>query len=206
MSDEEELRQREKTFIEDRRNQAAWYESLNLYAEALRIYRSIDDEENIRRLSEKMKSEYSDNARKLERMGKFQEAANLYFLIGDKEGVGRMKKMKPDLVIVYDEEGGGLAQIAKGLGITDGETVEEDYFTRPNPSTEQDGAPEGDIVTEAEPVDPEAEGATTPMGRKGVQVKMPVGVKKMRFCPYCGERINTKGTPKFCPFCGDELS
>jgi len=204
MSDEEELKEREKTFIDDRRNQATWYESLNLYAEAMKIYKAIDDKENIDRLSVKMNEEYTLNARKLERMGKFQEAANLYFLIGDKDGVGRMKKMKPDLVIVYDEDGGGLAQIAKGLGPSEGDTVDEKYFTKPNPTHEgREG--EGEAISEAEPIEA-VDDDVTPMGRKGVQVKMPVGVKKMRFCPYCGERINTKKSPKFCPFCGDELS
>jgi len=205
MSDEEELREREKTFIEDRRNQAKWYESLNLYAEAMKIYKAIDDKENMERLSGKMKEEYTLNARKLERMGKFQEAANLYFLIGDKDGLGRMKKMKPDLVIVYDEEGGGLAQIAKGLEPTEGEDVDDKYFTKPNPSAEEGEKIEEETVSEAEPVEM-TDSEITPMGRKGVQVKMPVGGKKMRFCPYCGERINTKKNPKFCPFCGDELS
>jgi hypothetical protein len=203
MSDEQELREREKTFIEDRKNQAKWYESLNLYAEAMKIYRAIDDEENITRLSIKMNEEYAKNAKELERKGKFQEAANLYYLIGDKEGVGRMKNLKPDLVIVYDEEGGGLAQVVKKLGSTEEEVSGEEYFTRPNPS--DDFEIETDEIGNGESKEGSDE-EVTPMGRKGITVKMPKSMKKMRFCPYCGERINTKNPPKFCPFCGDELA
>ncbi len=208
MSDEEELREREKTFTEDRRNQAKWYESLNLYAEAMRIYRSIKDDENIERLSIKMKEEYAQKAKLMEKTGKFQEAANLYYLIGDNEGIGRMKKLKPDLVIVYDTEGGGLAQVAKELGSSEDDETGEDYFSRPNPGddlevdTDDEGKVRLEKVEDLEDIDDDV----TPMGRKGVPVKMPKSMKKMRFCPYCGERINTKKTPKFCPFCGDEVA
>jgi hypothetical protein len=205
MSDEQELKERERTYIEDRKNQAKWYESLNLYAEAMKIYRNIDDEENIKRLSITMNEEYAKNAKDLERRGKFQEAANLYYLIGDKGGVGRMKKLKPDLIIVYDEEGGGLAQVVKKLGSSDEEVSGDEYFTRPNPSEDfevvSDENGEGMVVKE-ESEDEDV----TPMGRKGVTIKMPKSMKKMRFCPYCGERINTKNPPKFCPFCGDEVA
>jgi hypothetical protein len=208
MSDEDELREREQTFLKDRRNQAKWYESLNLYAEAMKIYRSIKDDENIKRLSAKMAGEYTKNAVELEKTGKFQDAANLYYLIGDMEGVGRMKKQKPDLVIIYDESGGGLAQVAKELGSTESDESGEEYFSRMNPGDdfemEED---ENGTVREMLEIDIESpDEGVTPMGRKGVPVKMPKSVKKMRFCPYCGERINTKKNPKFCPFCGDELA
>ncbi|MBN1390154.1 MAG: hypothetical protein JXA22_05885 [Candidatus Thermoplasmatota archaeon] len=206
MTDEEELRERERTFLEDRRDQAAWYESLNLYAEAMKIYRAIKDDENIQRLTAKMKEGYSSNARKMERLGKFQEAANLYYLIGDMDGIGRMKKLKPDLVIVYDEEEGGLATIAKRLGTTDSETDSERYFMKPNPSEEGGVTAITRGLVEPDDVGTKKEDDQTPMGRKGVPVKIPIGVKKMRFCPYCGERINTKNDPRFCPFCGDELA
>ncbi len=200
MGDEEELREREMTFVNDRRNQARWYESLNLYAEAMKIYRSIDDKENIQRLSSKMKDEYGNNAAKLESMGKFQEAANLYYLIGDMTGVGRMKKMKPDLVIIYDEEGGGLAQVAVGLAQDDTELDPDRYFSKPNPVDDFEVDENGEVVVSETPQED-----LTPMGRKGVPLKMPKNMKKMRFCPYCGERINTKKDPAFCPFCGEEL-
>ncbi|MGA1866810.1 MAG: hypothetical protein ACMUFK_05015 [Thermoplasmatota archaeon] len=206
MTDEEPI-DRRKTLIEDRRSQAAWYESLHLYAEAMKIYRVIKDIDNIKRLTSKMKEEYSGNASKMERAGKFQEAANLYYLLGDKDGVERMKKLKPDLVILYDDEKGGLAKIAMGLGTTETEMDGDMFFRRPNPSerTAVEERPEGqkEIAGDAET---EEDSDLTPMGRKGISVKMPVGVKKMRFCPYCGERINTKKTPKYCPFCGDELT
>jgi len=139
MSDEDELREREQTFLQDRRNQAKWYESLNLYAEAMKIYKSIKDEDNIQRLSSKMSTEYTKNALQLEKMGKFQEAANLYYLIGDLEGVGRMKKLKPDLVIIYDETGGGLAQVAKELGSTETDETGEEYFSKMNPGDDFEG-------------------------------------------------------------------
>lgn len=207
MSDEKELQEREMTFIKDRRDQAKWYESLNLYAEAMKIYRSINDEENINRLSIKMNEEYAKNAQEMEKKGKFQEAANLYYLIGDKEGLGRMKKLKPDLVIVYDEEGGGLAQVVQKLGSSDDEVPGDEYFTRPNPADDFEmRTDENGNVTEVKDVQKGPDEDITPMGRKGVSIKMPKSMKKMRFCPYCGERINTKNPPKFCPFCGDELA
>ncbi|MBN1539877.1 MAG: zinc ribbon domain-containing protein [Candidatus Thermoplasmatota archaeon] len=206
MTDEESV-ERKKALIEDRRSQAAWYESLHLYAEAMKIYRAIEDDGNIQRLTMKMKEEYSGNAGKMERSGKFQEAANLYYLLGDKDGVERMKKFKPDLVILYDEEEGGLAKIAMGLGPTETDTDGEMFFRRPNPSErttrEERQEDQKGTIGEAETSE---EIDLTPMGRKGISVKMPLGVKKMRFCPYCGERINTKKNPKFCPFCGDELA
>jgi len=200
MEDEEMLMERERTFQNDRRDQAKWYESLNLYAEALNIYRSIDDEENIQRLSLRMKAEYGENAQKLESVGRFQEAANLYYLIGDMAGVGRMKKMKPDLVIVYDEEGGGLARVAEGLGNDDSDLDPEGFFSKPNPQEEFEATGKEEEV-ESTPSPDEL----TPMGRKGIPLKIPKNMKKMRFCPYCGERINTRKDPAFCPFCGEEL-
>lgn len=204
MSDEKELKEREKAYLSDRRDQAKWYESLNLYAEAMKIYRNINDEENIKRLSIKMNEEYAKNAMEMEKKGKFQEAANLYYLIGDKEGVGRMKKLKPDLIIVYDEEGGGLSQVVQKLGSSDEEVSGDEYFSKPNPG--DDFEVESDENGDVKVVGGESEEDVTPMGRKGVAVKMPKSMKKMRFCPYCGERINTKKVPQFCPFCGEELA
>ena len=208
MSDEKELKARERTYLADRRNQAKWYESLNLYAEAMKIYRSINDEKNINRLSIKMNEEYAKNAKELEKKGKFQEAANLYYLIGDKEGLGKMKNLKPDLVIIYDEEGGGLSQIVQKLGSSDDDVTGDDYFTRPNPTDdfEMESDENGNVKVKKENDQKRSDEDVTPMGRKGVSVRMPKSMKKMRFCPYCGERINTKSSPKFCPFCGDELA
>jgi hypothetical protein len=117
------------------------------------------------------------------------------------EGVGRMKKMKPDLVIIYDEDGGGLAQVALGLGQDDSELDPERYFSKPNPADDFEVDENGEV---AEPDTSSEE--KTPMGRTGVPLKMPKNMKKMRFCPYCGERINTKKDPAFCPFCGEELA
>ncbi len=201
MGDEEELRQRQEKLIEDRKGQAKWYESLNLYAEAMKIYNDIKDEENIHRLSIKMKNEYGKTAQKLENTTKYQEAANLYYLIGDLDSVARMKKKKPDLVIIYDEEEGGLAQIAKDMMDKTPALEDDRYFEKPNP------ADEFEVNEDGEEIDPEnGDKELTPMGRRGIQVKMPKNMKKMRFCPYCGERVNTKKSPKFCPFCGEELA
>lgn len=201
MGEEQELQKRREQFRKDRRSQAKWYESLNLYAEAMRIYRSIDDSDNIRRLEEKMREEYGENARKLEKMGKYQEAANLYYLIGDMKSVGRMKRSKPDLVIIYDEEEGGLAKLASGLDHFGPAPEEsEDYFMKPNPADDF----ELDIDGEGKPAE-ETAGIKEARNGKAIPVKMPKNMKKMRFCPYCGERISTRKDPKFCPFCGDEL-
>lgn len=203
MGDEEDLRERQEAYKNDRKDQAKWYESLNLYAEALRIYRSIEDQGNIRRLEDKMKAEYGKEAVKLEGQGSFQQAANLYYLIGDHASVGRLKKMKPELVIIYDEEGGGIADVASGIGMDD-ERVDDDpgLFTKQNEEFEIDT----DDVQMKDEVDRTPEEKQAPIiGRKGVPIKMPKNHKKMRFCPYCGERISTRKEPKFCPFCGDEL-
>jgi hypothetical protein len=191
--DEIMLREREETLRKDRIKQAKWYESLNLYAEALRIYRTIEDPDNIKRLEGKMREEYGKQALRLERQGRYQDAANLYFLIGDSNGVGRMRKMKPDLVILYDKESGGLARIASSLGGLEEVEEQEDHFSQPN--VEEVEAP---VEASEEP----------PMESKIVKKKVPVKVpkgKRMRFCPFCGEEIATKKEPAFCPYCGEDI-
>jgi hypothetical protein len=209
MGDEKDLRERQETYLNDRRQQAKWYESLNLYAEALRIYKAIKDTENISRLQQKMKEEYGKQAGKLEKTGEIQQAANLYYLIGDLVSVGRLKKIKPDLVIIYDREGEGLAKIATDLETGKDITDPNTFFSKQNVSDDFEmNIDEYDTIIK--------EGEQTPdisdniekevVGSKGVPVRMPKNKKKMRFCPYCGERITTKRESKFCPFCGDELA
>lgn len=198
--DDRMLREREQTLKADRRKQAQWYESLNLYAEALKIYEDIHDTDNINRLREKMRGEYSLNAKKLEKQGRYQDAANLYYLIGDLNSVSRMKKLKPDLVILYDSEGGGLAKLASGLGSRDIEAEQDDYFERMNEEDEEGSSDEVSVKKSAEGV---KEGISS--GRKGIPVKMPKNRKK-RFCPYCGEEITTRKEPRFCPYCGEDLN
>jgi len=183
MGDEEELEERDREMRRDRIEQARWYEKLNLYHEALRIYRSIQDEENIERLAGKMRSQYGEKAKQLESAGKYQEAANLYYLINDRSSLKRIKGIKPDVVIFYDEEAGGLSQLA--ADVNGGGDVGGEYFSTPNEEEAMEDV-------EEEP-------------RKKLPVKMPKGRPQMRYCPYCGQAITTKGTPKFCPYCGDEI-
>ncbi len=195
--DDRMLREREETLKSDRSKQAKWYEDLNLYAEALRVYRSISDKENIDRLISKMKDDYSMNASKLEKQGMFQDAANLYYLIGDHHGVARMKKRMPDLVILYDKEGGGLSQLASSLGDMNEVEEKDDLFHQPNVTEEKSAEVKRSNEIEEPP--------GVVIGKKGVPVKMPIG-KKKKFCPYCGDEISTKKEPRFCPYCGEDLT
>jgi hypothetical protein len=200
-SDEDEklLRERELTLRNDRRRQAEWYESLNLYAEAMRIYESIQDKKNIERLKEKMRKEYSRNAQLLENQGRYQDAANLYYLIGDHASVKRMKDLKPDLVILYDSEGGGLAKLASTLDDLTPASEDDDYFSKPNEGEEEE------IKEEEEGSKKKDIPVKKPAKRKNIQVESHKD-RKIRFCPYCGEELATKKEPRFCPYCGEELS
>ena len=193
MGDEEELRQRNDTIAKDRIAQAQWYESLHLYAEALRIYESIKDENNVIRLKEKMADEYRIKARDFEAAGKLQEAANLFYLIDDREALERIKSRKPDVVILYDKKAGGLSQLAGNVNKPTKGNVDEIAFRSPN------SPDEGEV--EEEPKRPAPNGN----GSKGLPVKMPKGKPSFRYCPYCGESVMTKKNPKFCPFCGEEF-
>ena len=200
MDDEEELRKRDEELRKDKIEQAKWYESLNLYYEALRIYRSIEDTENVNRIERKMEDDYSSKALELERRGRFQDAANLYFLIGNTEDVERMRRKKPDLVIHYDKESGGIAQLASEIYKTKNGTLEKEDFFRPNePSLEDKSGSDSE------------KGVSTYSDKNNgdkVKEKLPVKMprkKPMRFCPYCGETILTKKQPLFCPYCGEEL-
>ncbi|MGA1820890.1 MAG: hypothetical protein ACMUIG_00020 [Thermoplasmatota archaeon] len=201
MSDDEELKDRELEIKRDKVNQAKWYESLNLYTEALRIYTSINDKENEERVRKKMVDGYSRKAVELEKMGRYQDAANLFYLIGDSESVGRMKEMDPNLVILYDEKSGGLAQLAENIYSRAPGDLEDRSFFKPN---ERD---------DTRPEPPEVEPHVAEMviedgvvkGKNGMKVKMPKGNRSVRFCPYCGESLITKKEPKFCPYCGEEL-
>lgn len=195
--DDRMLREREETLKKDRKKQAEWYESLHLYAEALRVYEDIHDMDNIRRLREKMRGEYGLNASNLEKQGRYQDAANLYYLIGDLNSVARMKKLKPNIVILYDSEGGGLAKLASELDTKEGPSQGEDLFEKMNDEDEEGSTPQ----TESDPSQKKEEGV---VGKKGVPVKMPKNRRK-KFCPYCGEEISTKKEPKFCPYCGEDL-
>ncbi len=192
MGDEEELRERNDTITKDRIAQAQWYESLHLYAEALRIYEMIEDENNVIRLKEKMADEYRTKARDFEAAGKLQEAANLFYLIDDSEALERIKSRMPDVVILYDEKAGGLSQLAGNISTTTG-SVDETVFRSPN-SLDEGEAKE-------EPKRPSSNGN----GSKGLPVKMPRGKPPLRYCPYCGESVLMRKDPKFCPFCGEEL-
>ena len=138
MDDEEELRKRDEELRKDKIEQAKWYESLNLYYEALRIYRSIEDTENVNRIERKMEDDYSSKALELERRGRFQDAANLYFLIGNTEDVERMRRKKPDLVIHYDKESGGIAQLASEIYKTKNGTLGKEDFFKPNEPASED--------------------------------------------------------------------
>ena len=198
MSEGEDTMEREMKLKKDRLDQAKWYESLNLYAEALRIYRTLGSEQDVKRLEERMREEYSKNAKRLEMDGRYQDAANLYFLIDDNAGVKRMKGLKPDLVIIYDKEEGGLAKLASTLRKDEGQLISEDYFSKPNISPEERIRPQKEEKVEA----PEERPAP---GGKGVPVKMPLKKRAIRFCPYCGESVLTKKEPKFCPYCGEDL-
>ncbi|MFO8050166.1 MAG: zinc ribbon domain-containing protein [Thermoplasmatota archaeon] len=193
MGDEEDLQERQEKFLKDRRDQAKWYESLNLYPEALKIYRSIEDTVNIDRLEKKMGAEYGREALRLEKEGNIQQAANLYYLIGDHASVGRLKSQQPDLVIYYDEEKGGLARMDTDTDDADG------FFEKQNIPDDVENV-DNEKSTVFENSDKEKR-----IKKRKVPVKMPKNPKKMRFCPYCGERISTKKEPRFCPFCGDEL-
>ncbi|MEA3557748.1 MAG: hypothetical protein U9R75_00680 [Candidatus Thermoplasmatota archaeon] len=209
MGDEKDLRERQETYLNDRRQQGKWYESLNLYAEAMSVYRAIKDTENINRLQQKMKEEYGKQAGKLEKIGEIQQAANLYYLIGDHVSVGRLKKVKPDLVIIYDREGEGLSKIAADLETGKDAADPNIFFSKQNISGdfEMKIDEHGDVVDEEERTPDRPDNVKKEVvGSKELPVKMPKNKKKMRFCPYCGERINTKKEPKFCPFCGDELA
>lgn len=200
MDDEEELKKREEELRRDRINQAKWYESLNLFAEALRIYKSVGDSENMDRVEKRMNRDYSEKAKELEDRGRYQEAANLYYLIGDNANVDRMRERKPDLVIHYDEESGGIAQLASDIYQKDRVGATSDEFYRPNTGSVEEISPNGDEVGI---LDVERE-EKSESSRKKLPVKMP-RKKPMRYCPYCGENIVTKREPKFCPYCGEEL-
>lgn len=190
--DEMMHREREETLKKDRRKQAEWYEKLNLFAESLRIYESIDDRDNVQRIKRKMNASYGTKASELESQGRYQEAANLYYLIGDHASVGRMKKIMPDLLIIYDSEGEGIRRLASNL---DDRKVDSniDHFMKPNPGS-------GEEIEEENP-----KGPGVVIGKKGVPVKIPKS-KRKKFCPYCGEDIQTRKEPVFCPYCGEELA
>lgn len=192
MGDEEDLRERNDTIAKDRIAQAKWYESLHLYAEALRIYESIKDENNVMRLKEQMADEYRVKARDFEASGKLQEAANLFYLIDDREALERIKSRKPDVVILYDKEAGGLSQLAGNINMPVKGNVDEIAFRSPNSPDEEEAE---------EP----RKAAPNGNGSKGLPVKMPKGKPSFRYCPYCGESVMTKKDPKFCPFCGEEF-
>ncbi|HHD16282.1 MAG TPA: zinc ribbon domain-containing protein [Euryarchaeota archaeon] len=196
--DEQMLREREEALRKDRKKQAEWYESLNLYAEALRVYETIRDEQNIKRLRMKMREEYGKNALKMEESGRFQDAANLYYLIGDHASVGRMKEKKPDLMIFYDQESGGLARLASTLAPQDDFEERDDLFQKPNVDREE-------REKETDGRSPEENASDIRTTEKRYPVKIPKERKKARFCPYCGEEISTRKEPRFCPFCGEEL-
>jgi predicted RNA-binding Zn-ribbon protein involved in translation (DUF1610 family) len=196
MGDEDDLRERDVELAKDRIEQARWYESLNLFGEAMRIYRSIKDEENIERLRNRIASDYRKKASDMEKAGRFQDAANLFFIIGDNDSVLRMKGKDPSLVILYDEKAGGISQLGTDLDL--GKDEEEDrFFKRPNEEPEAQKAP---VPGPSGP----SEGGAAQSGRTGLVVRMP---KKSanRFCPYCGEGILTKKEAKFCPSCGEEI-
>jgi rubrerythrin len=105
--------------------------------------------------------------------------------------------MKPDLVILYDSEGGGLAQLASTLDPMKEVSGEEELFEKMNEGDQEDVSTKEEL-----PETPHTEEVV--IGRKGVPVKMPKS-KKKRFCPYCGEEISTKKEPRFCPYCGEGL-
>jgi hypothetical protein len=192
MGDEEDLRERDEELRMDKIEQAKWYESLNLLAEALKIFKSVGDTDNEMRLKRKMVAQYGKKASELESGGRYQDAANLYYLIGETEAVDRMKKYDPDLVIMYDEDAGGIAQLASYI-YAGGETVAEgDSFFKPNVNL---NASEDSVIDDMKESDAE---------KKSLPVKMP-RKNPMRFCPYCGESILTKKEPSFCPYCGEEL-
>jgi hypothetical protein len=197
MSDEQELMDRKLTLENDRREQARWLESLNLLAEALRIYTSINDVKNIDRVKSLMVENYGTNARKMESEGRFQDAANLYFLAGDSEGVKRMKERKPDLVILYDSKDGGLAKIAQNLDDLSKAEDKDVFFSKPNIGQDEDGG-QGAQRTAVAAVEQET-------AQRTIQVKMPKQKKPLSFCPYCGEKLGTAKEPRFCPYCGEEL-
>lgn len=197
MNDEEELLERKMTLENDRREQARWLESLNLLAEALRIYTSINDTMNIERVRALMAQSYGSNAMKMESEGRFQDAANLYFLAGDPEGVKRMKERKPDLVILYDSKEGGLAKIAKSLDDLTRAEDKDRFFSKPNVGQEEkEGQVAPSSAIEVEEKEP---------AKRTVTVKMPKQRKALSFCPYCGEKLGTAKEPRFCPYCGEEL-
>ncbi|MDG6226029.1 MAG: hypothetical protein QCI82_11030 [Candidatus Thermoplasmatota archaeon] len=193
MGDEEDLMERERALNRDRLEQAKWYESLNLYAEAMRIYRSLEDDENLSRLRSKIADQYSMKAKDMENVGRWQDAANLYYLIGDSVSVDRMRSKDPDLVILYDDKAGGLSQLGFGMDMDQDDIVGERFFKRPNEDEPQGSEPE---ITKRS--------APSPVSKTGLPVRMPAK-RTIVFCPYCGERIQTKKEPKFCPSCGEEL-
>ncbi len=205
MGDEEDLREREKELRKDKIDQAKWYESLNLYKEALKIFESLKDSENISRLRKKMSDEYSEKARELEAAGKYQEAVNLFFLIGDDGGVARIKKLKPDVVIIYDKESNSISKLAESIEAPEGKEVGDEHFRAPNAGDKL-------VIDEGEdpPVPDERRSQMViedgvVKGKEGLPVKMPKGIRPVRFCPYCGESLITKKEATFCPFCGEEL-
>jgi hypothetical protein len=192
MGDEEDLKAREEELKRDKMEQALWYESLNLYGEAMRIYNTLKDTRNIDRLREKISEDYMQKAKDMEMAGRYQDAANLYYLVGDSGSVKRMRTKDPSLVILYDEKAGGLSQLGTGIDLGTDNDGTIPFFKRPNEGPE-------DGQTKARP----AETLVKP-GRSGLPVRIP---KKQtaRFCPYCGEQMSTKKEPRFCPFCGEEL-
>lgn len=193
MGDEEDLLERERALSRDRIAQAKWYESLNLYAEAMRIYRSLKDEDNLSRLKSKISDQYSMKAKDMENVGRWQDAANLYFLVGDSGSVERMRRKDPDLVILYDEKAGGLSQLGISIDLGQDEKIGDRFFKKPN-----------EDEPEKNPSEIQKKDNAPNPGRTGLPVRMPVK-KSIAFCPYCGERIETKKEPKFCPSCGEEL-
>jgi hypothetical protein len=193
MGDEEQLNERNEELVKDRIEQARWYESLSLYGEAMRIYRSLKDEENLSRLRAKIASDYRKKASDMEAAGRYQDAANLFFLIGENDSVKRMKEKDPDLVILYDDKAGGISQLGSSLDL--GPEGEGDrFFRRPNDEAE----PAREAVSK--PVEDQA----SQPGRTGLPVRMPKKAAA-RFCPYCGQSIQTRKEPRFCPSCGEEL-
>jgi len=170
MGDEEELAERNRDLIRDRKEQAGWYESLNLYAEALRIYSSIKDDENVSRLRKKMA------------------------LAGDLPSVKRMKDREPSLVILYDEKAGGLSQLGTDLAIGAEAEEKDAYFDRPNEGT--DGVDKS--TSDPRDVAVRPQGRTglpvrMPVAKQarfcpycGERI---VTKKEPRFCPSCGEEL-----------------
>jgi hypothetical protein len=193
MGDEEDLKERNEALVKDRIEQARWYESLNLFGEAMRIYKGLKDQENLDRLRLRIASDYAKKAVDMEAAGRFQDAANLYYLIGDTASVNRMRTKDPQLVILYDDKAGGISQLGSDLDLGSGDETDR-FFLKPNDEPE----PEPDVPI----VVPEREPAAT--SKTGLPVRKP-RKQSNRFCPYCGDPIQTKKEPSFCPSCGEEL-